>query len=62
MRKLIFILFVVVLTASCSGPLNKSIVEPLTVDELRSASKKDTAFIEFYEVVQELRKIFFLMK
>jgi hypothetical protein len=59
MKKLILTLSVVLLITSCSGPLNKSIVEPLTVDELRSASKKDTAFIEFYEEVQGLRKSFF---
>lgn len=59
MKKSVFILSVVLLFASCSGPLNKSIIEPLTVDELRSATKKDTAFIEFYENVQDLRKSFF---
>lgn len=59
MKNLIFILSIVFLITSCSGPLNKPIVEPLTVDELRSATKKDTAFIEFYEEVQELRKSFF---
>jgi hypothetical protein len=59
MKNLIFILSVVLLITSCSGPLKKPIVEPLTVDELRSATKKDTAFIEFYEKVQDLRKSFF---
>lgn len=59
MKKLVCILLVVLLAVSCSGPLNKPIVEPLTVDELRSVTKKDTAFIEFYEEVQDLRKSFF---
>ncbi len=59
MKKLFFTLSVVLLITSCSGPLNKSIVEPLTVDELRAATKKDTAFIAFYEEVQGLRKSFF---
>ena len=59
MRNFTYLLLVTVLLTSCNNPLNKSIVEPLTVDELRSATKKDTAFIEFYEKIQGYRKSFF---
>lgn len=59
MKKLIYLFVIAVFLGSCNNPLNKPIVEPLTVEELRSASKKDTSFIEFYEEIQEIRKSFF---
>lgn len=59
MRNFTCLIFVTILLTSCNNPLNKSIVEPLTVAELRSATKKDTAFIEFYEKIQGYRKSFF---
>ncbi len=60
MKNLFYLLIFTLLLASCSNPLNKPIVEPLTVEELRSVSKKDTSFIEFYEEIQEFRKSFFV--
>lgn len=59
MKKNFYLLLIAVLFASCNGPLNKPIVEPLTVEELRSITKEDTTFIEFYEDIQEFRQSFF---
>ncbi|MCK0132514.1 hypothetical protein MWU59_13475 [Flavobacteriaceae bacterium F08102] len=59
MRNFTYLLLFTLILTSCNNPLNKSIVEPLTVDELRLATKKDTAFIEFYEKIQGYRKSFF---
>ena len=56
MKHLYYFAVIALLFASCSGPLNKPIVEPLTVEELRTVTKKDTSFIEFYEEVQNFRK------
>ena len=56
MRKTIFILLVFVTTiTSCSDHgMSKSIIEPLTVEELR-ANMKDSTFNDFYDYVQKLR-------
>lgn len=56
MRKCVFILlvFVTALTSCSDHGMSKSIVEPLSVDELR-ANMKDSTFNEFYEYVQKLR-------
>lgn len=44
------------LLASCSSNgLNKSITEPLSVEELKVNMKKDTTFTEFYSNIQEVR-------
>lgn len=50
------ILTLVVLLSSCHDNLNKSILEPLTVDELKSEMKKDSDFISFYEDFQRIRE------
>lgn len=42
--------------SSCHDNLNKSILEPLTVDELKSEMKKDSDFISFYEDFQRIRE------
>ena len=60
MRNLFYLLTITLLLASCSSPLDKPIVEPLTVEELRSVFEKDTSFIEFYEEIQDFRKSFFI--
>jgi hypothetical protein len=60
MKNILYLLTITLLLASCSSPLDKPIVEPLTVEELRSVSKKDTSFIEFYEEIQGFRKSFFV--
>lgn len=56
MRKYVFVLlvFLTVLTSCSDQGMSKSIVEPLTVDELR-VNMKDSTFNEFYEYVQKLR-------
>jgi hypothetical protein len=59
MKKFIYSVIIIILFAGCNNPLNKPIVEPLTVEELRSVSKKDTSFIEFYEQIQNFRQSFF---
>ena len=44
------------LLASCSSNgLNKSITEPLSVEELKVNMKKDTTFTDFYSQIQEVR-------
>ena len=53
MKKFLLLLVSVVILASCSNGLNKSIAEPLTVDELKS-HMKDTTFMEFYSYAQGL--------
>ena len=44
------------LLSSCHDNLNKSILEPLTVEELKSEMKKDSDFISFYEEFQRIRE------
>lgn len=52
---LILALFAAVIDASsCSHGTNKSILEPLSVSELK-ANMKDTTFTDFYDMVQNLR-------
>jgi len=60
MKNLLYLVIIAALLSSCNSPLDKPIVEPLTVDELRSVSKKDTSFIEFYEEIQNFRQSFFI--
>lgn len=59
MKKYLYLLIITTSFACCNRPLNKPIVEPLTVDELRSVTKKDTTFIDFYENIQGFRQSFF---
>ena len=56
MRKSLFIMlvFVIGLTSCSDHGMSKSIIEPLTVDELR-ANMKDSTFNDFYDYVQKLR-------
>lgn len=56
MRKCYFVLlaFMAVLSSCSDHGMSKSIVEPLTVDELR-ANMKDSTFNDFYDYVQKLR-------
>ena len=44
------------LFSSCHDNLNKSILEPLTVEELKSEMEKDSDFISFYEDFQRIRE------
>ena len=55
MRNL-FLVLCIVLLASCSNGMNKSIIETLTVEELQSNIKNDTTFTDFYKGVQALRE------
>jgi len=48
------LVYLTALTSCSDHGMGKSIVEPLTVDELR-ANMKDSTFNEFYEYVQKLR-------
>lgn len=45
--------------ASCHDNLDKSIAEPLTVEELREEIKNDSTFEDFYDDIQRKRKDFF---
>ena len=39
----------------CSNGLNKSIIEPLTVDEIKANIDKDSSFADFYKISEEVR-------
>lgn len=45
-----------IVLVSCNSGLNKSILEPLTVDELKANMKKDTVFTDFYSDIQKVRE------
>ena len=54
MKKLLF-LFCAIFIMSCNDGLNKSILDTLTVDELKSNMTKDSTFSDFYKEIQEIR-------
>lgn len=58
MKKSFHILILLLLSlTSCDNSLNKSILEPLTVDELKYNMDKDSTFTNFYEEIQKAREI-----
>ncbi len=60
MKKHIIVLFLLsICFASCHDNLDKSIAEPLTVEELREEIKNDSTFEDFYNDIQRKRKDFF---
>lgn len=56
MKKILFLFAALFAIVSCNSGLNKSILEPLTVDELKANMKKDTAFTDFYSNIQKVRE------
>ena len=56
MKYIKFLPIALLLFASCNNGMNKSILETLTVDELKSNIKKDDAFTDFYSGIQEMRE------
>lgn len=60
MKNILQFFCLLLMLSSCSNGLNKPIIEPLSVDELKINMKKDTSFTEFYSTIQELRE--FLLK
>lgn len=57
MKRVIYLLFAAVIAlSSCSHGMNKSIIEPMSVDELRANMKEDTTFTDFYDLAQKLSK------
>lgn len=56
MKKMLYLFATMVFFTSCDNGLNKSILEPLTVDELKANMKKDTTFTDFYSEIQKIRK------
>lgn len=56
MKKIMFFFAASLFIVSCSSGLNKSILEPLSVDELKTNMKKDTSFTEFYSDIQKVRE------
>lgn len=40
---------------SCNGVLNKSVFEPLSIDELKKGLAKDTSFVEIYKYTEYIR-------
>ena len=55
MKKLCFISSILLILISCDRSLNKSILEPLTVDELTSNIENDSTFADFYSGIQGIR-------
>lgn len=55
MRKALFLLSIILLIG-CDNLKNKSILEPLSLEELSDEMKKDTLFAPFYEYVQDINK------
>lgn len=53
MKRQILLLGLIVILGSCSHGLNKPIIEPLSVKDLR-ANMKDTTFTDFYSHIQEI--------
>lgn len=60
MKKIYFLSIALLLLTGCNNGMNKSILEPLTVDELKSNIKNDDSFTDFYSGIQEIRE--FIMK
>lgn len=57
MKKVVLFLASIALLCSCSdNGLNKPIIEPLSVDELKANMEDDSTFTEFYSHVQQLRQ------
>ena len=56
MKKLLLFFCSLFIIYSCTNGLNKSIIEPLTVDELKINMKRDTSFTDFYSMIQEIRE------
>ena len=56
MKKILFLCVVTLVVTSCNSGMNKSILEPLTVDELKVNMKKDTTFTDFYSDIQKVRE------
>ena len=54
MRNIFILLFVALLATGCYDELDRPIIEKLTVDELRDNIRKDSSFVEFYKIMQEL--------
>ena len=52
MKNLFFIIVIGVLFCSCNNYLDKSIYEPLSVQELKKAIEKDSIFQDIYEYIQ----------
>ena len=49
-------MYSIIVTMSCSNPLNYSVIEPIPIDELSDIIKNDTLFEITYENVQEIRE------
>jgi len=54
--KIFKILIIICLFCSCSNPLDKSILEPLEVEELKKVIKSDTTFENLYTKIQTVRE------
>ena len=56
MKKLLVLFMISIVLAGCNRGFNRSILEPLSVEELKSNLKKDTTFADFYSEIQKLRE------
>ena len=57
MKRFFYITFSILCLTGCSNGLNKSILEPLEVNELKKLMKADSTFTNFYKDAQELRTL-----
>lgn len=55
MKKILFA-FSTILACSCGNYLDKSIFEPLSLEELNQAIKKDSSFATLYKHIQNINK------
>lgn len=57
MRKIIklSVLLVAVIFSSCSSPLEKSVIEPIEINDLKDIIEKDTLFEYTYKAIQKIR-------
>jgi len=56
MKKFSLIIVAVIFMCGCSNGLDKSIIEPLAVDEIKANIKDDSSFTDFYKMTEQLRE------
>lgn len=49
MRNFLFIIGLMIVLVGCNNPMKKSITEELTIEEIKTISKKDPGFLAFYD-------------
>lgn len=60
MKKSIFLLITIITLSSCNKPIDKSIVEPIPIEELKALIEKDSLFEYTYKNIQKIRELVFI--